>query len=158
MTKTGKAQLVTFRLGDDLFAADIFSVERVLRHTKPRPVPDVPAWIEGVLDYQGHVVPVIDLRARFGVTGARPDGARIVVCAVDQAWIGMTVDAVQEVATIDAAELEAPPAIFRGLTREYLSGMVRRQGEVLVVLNVRHLLTSQERLQLERATGAGVPQ
>jgi len=152
---TGKLQLVTFRLGDDQFAADIFSVERVLRYTKPRPVPDLPPWMEGVLDYQGRVVPVIDLRARFGADGTRPDGARIVVCDADGELIAMTVDSVQEVATVDASLVEPPPALFRGLAKEYLTGMVRRADGVLVVLNVRHLLTSQERLQLERAVNAG---
>jgi len=155
---TGKSQFVTFRLGDDQFAADIFAVERVLRHAKPRPVPDLPSWIEGVIDYQGRVVPVIDLRARFGVEGARPEGARILVCVVDKDWIAITVDAVQEVATIDASQVEPPPAIFRGLAREYLTGLIRLPTGVLVVLNVRHLLTSQERLQLERAAGAEVAQ
>jgi len=155
---TGKLQLVTFRLGDDLFAVDIFTVDRVLRHVRPRPVPDVPPWMEGVIDYEGRVVPVIDLRARFNVEGQRPDDARILVFALDDQWIAMTVDAVQEVTAVDAAQLEAPPAIFRGLAKEYLSGMVRRDGAVLVVLNVRHLLTSQERLQLERAVGTGVAQ
>ncbi len=155
---TNKTQLVTFRLGDDLFAADIFTVERVLRHVKPRPVPDLPPWMEGVIDYEGRVVPVIDLRARFSVEGERPEDARIVVFALEEQWIAMTVDAVQEVTAVDAAQLEPPPKLFRGLARDYLTGMVRRPDGVLVVLNVRHLLTSQERLQLERAVGAGVAQ
>lgn len=155
---TGKTQLVTFRIGDDQFAADIFSVERVLRHAKPRPVPDLPAWIEGVIDYQGRVIPVIDLRVRFGVAGDRPEGARFVVCVVDDDWIAMTVDSVQEVAKIDDAQIEPPPAIFRGLTREYLKGLVRRADGVVVVLDVAYLLTSQERLQLDRAITAGAAQ
>lgn len=155
---TDKTQLVTFRLGDDLFAAEIFSVERVLRYVAPRPVPELPPWMEGVLDYHGRVVPVIDLRARFGAPGERPEGARIVVCVVDGAWIAMTVDAVLEVATVDVSQVEPPPALFRGLAKEYLTGMVRRPGGVLVVLNVRHLLTSQERLQIERVIGEGVGQ
>ncbi|HET9796996.1 MAG TPA: chemotaxis protein CheW, partial [Gemmatimonadaceae bacterium] len=58
-------KLVTFRLGDDLFAADIFSVERVLRYTAPTAVPDMPDYIEGVIDYQGRVVPIVNLRRRF---------------------------------------------------------------------------------------------
>ena len=148
-----KLQLVTFSLGEDRFAANIFSVERVLRFVPPRPVPDLPAWMEGVIDYQGRVVPVIDLRARFGAPGTRSDGARIVVCVAGDDWIGMTVDAVQEVWTIDAGQLEPPPALFRGLTRKYLTGLVRRDDGVLVVLDVAHLLTSRERLQLERAMG-----
>ena len=64
------SQIVTFRLGDELFAADIFSVERVLRYTPPTPVPNVPAWIEGVIDYQGRVVSVINLRRRFELPAA----------------------------------------------------------------------------------------
>ena len=62
-TETNK--LVTFRLGEDYFAADIFAVERVLRYAVPTPVPDMPAYIEGVLDYQGRVMPVVNLRLRF---------------------------------------------------------------------------------------------
>lgn len=152
---TGKMQLVTFSIGDDQFGADISAVERVLRHRKPRPVPDVPDWIEGVIDHDGRLIPVIDLRRRFGVPGARPEGARIIVCALGEDWIAMTVDAVQEVATLEASQLEPPPAIFRGLTRAYLRGLVRRPEGVLVALDVNHLLTSQERLLLERTTGAG---
>jgi purine-binding chemotaxis protein CheW len=114
--------------------------------------------MEGVLDYRGQVVPVIDLRARFGAEGSRPEGARIIVCEAGDGWIAMTVDAVQEVATIESTQIEPPPPLFRGLTKEYLTGMVRRDGAVLVVLNVSHLLTSQDRLQLERAVRAGVGQ
>ena len=152
---TGKTKLVTFRVGDDQFAADIFSVERVLRHARPRPVPDLPAWMEGVIDYEGRVIPVINLRARFGVAGESPAGARTVVCVLGESRIAMTVDAVQEVVTIDGAQLEPPPEIFRGLAREYLQGLLRRADGVLVVLDVAHLLTSHERLQLERAVRAG---
>jgi purine-binding chemotaxis protein CheW len=151
----GKIKLVAFRVGDDQFAADIFSVERVLRHARPRPVPDLPAWLEGLIDYEGRVIPVISLRERFGVAGERPEGARTMVCVVGDSWIAMTVDSVQEVVTIDEAQLEPPPAIFRGLAREYLKGLVRRPEGVLVALDVAHLLTSHERLQLDRATGAG---
>jgi chemotaxis signal transduction protein len=60
------------------------------------------------------------------------------------------------VTTVEPSEIEPPPPLFRGLSKEYLTGMVRRPGGVLVVLNVRHLLTSQERLQFERAVAAEV--
>ena len=59
------SKIVTFRLAEDLFAADIYSVERVLRYQTPTPVPNVPEWIDGVIDYQGRVVPLINLRRRF---------------------------------------------------------------------------------------------
>ena len=59
------SKIVTFRLGEDFFAADIYSVERVLRYQSPTPIPNVPTWIEGVIEYLGRVVPVINLRRRF---------------------------------------------------------------------------------------------
>ena len=70
MKTADRAQIVTFRLGDDLFAADINSVERVLRYKQPSPVPNVPEWIEGVIEYQKRVLPVVDLRARFSMERA----------------------------------------------------------------------------------------
>ena len=69
-TRNEAEKLVTFRLGDDHFAADIYSVERVLRYAPPTSVPDMPAYIEGVMDYQGRVVPVVNLRLRFEMPAA----------------------------------------------------------------------------------------
>jgi purine-binding chemotaxis protein CheW len=69
-------KLVTFRLGDDYFAADIFSVERVLRYTPPTSVPDMPAYIEGVMDYQNRVVPIVNLRRRFELPAREARRAR----------------------------------------------------------------------------------
>src|SRR5581483_4842960 len=62
--KADVVKLVTFQLGLDLFAADVLAVDRVLRYSPPNAVPDVPAWIEGVLEHRGKVIPVVDLRRR----------------------------------------------------------------------------------------------
>ncbi len=145
-------QVVTFRLADDYFAADIFAVERVLRYTRPTAVPNLPEWIEGVIEYQGRVVPVIDLRRRFGLeanTGAQ-SAMRVMVFVVGTDWIGAVVDAVLEVVTLTPDQIAPPPAIFRGLSAEYLRGLVRREGRLLIYLEVERLLTSTERIVLER--------
>lgn len=154
-TKTAPSTLtkiVTFTLGDDFFAADIFVVERVLRYQQPTTIPNVPAWILGVVEYQGRVVPVVDLRARFEMPGAavRPS-SRILVFQVDGEWVGALVDAVVEVTTVDRAHIAPPPPLFRGLAGEYLLGILRRPDRLVVVLDVSRLLSSNERLVLERA-------
>jgi purine-binding chemotaxis protein CheW len=156
-----RTQLVTFRVGDDVFAADIFSVERVLRFQQPRPIPNVPAWLEGVIDYGGRVVPVIDLRARFEL-GAAADrkAARILVVVAGADWIGAIVDGVDAVLTVATTQLTPPPALFRGLAKAYVRALVRAKTEeepVIVVLDVAQLLTARERIVLEQAV-AGASQ
>lgn len=175
MSDQSSSQVVTFRVGDDDFAADIIAVERVLRYAAPTAVPNLPEWVEGVLDYEGRVVPVIDLSRRFGMqrdtapTGAGGAGGegragrRIIVFAVGDGWIGAVVDAVLEVVVIPPERIAPPPELFRGLSAEYLRGLVRRGGTAkgasargaaagfLIFLEVEQLLSATERLVLERA-------
>jgi purine-binding chemotaxis protein CheW len=148
-------QIVTFRLGEDYFAADIFAVERVLRHHPPTVVPNMPPWIDGVLEYQHRIIPVVNLRRRFGLPDAAPrPETRVLVLASDGEWIGVVVDAVQEVATVTAAQLSPPPPLFRGLSSEFLRGIVRRDDRLIVFLDVQRLLATDERLALQQVTAA----
>lgn len=150
--KTDATKLVTFRLGGDLFAADIYSVERVLRYQPPTAIPDVPPWIEGVIEYQGRVVPLISLRKRFELPAAdvRPE-TRILILHSAEEWIGAIVDAVLEVGSFDAGQLAPPPAFFRGLAGEYLKGIARQGERLVIVLDVARLLATTERLVLQAA-------
>lgn len=145
-------QIVTFRLGEDYFAADIFAVERVLRHQPPRVVPNMPPWIDGVLEYQQRVIPVVNLRCRFGLPAAkvRPE-TRVLVLACEGEWIGVVVDDVQEVVAIAAAQLSPPPALFRGVPGEYLRGIIRRDDHLIVFLDVQRLFATDERKVLLQA-------
>jgi purine-binding chemotaxis protein CheW len=146
---------VTFGLGDDLFAADIFSVERVLRYQAPTPVPDAPGWLAGMIEYQGRVLPVINLRARFGMTVPPPRAeTRILVLNAGGEWIGAIVDSVLEVAGFEPEQLSAPPPFFRGLAAEYLTGIVRRKERLVMVLDVDRLLSTTDRIALEGASAA----
>jgi purine-binding chemotaxis protein CheW len=145
-------KLVTFRLGDDLFAADIFSVERVLRYSAPTSVPDMPDYIEGVMDYQGRVVPVVNLRLRFEMPAAEVrNETRILVLHGGGEWIGAVVDAVTAVSSFDPAAVAPPPKLFRGLAGEYLKGIVRMGEKLVIFLDVERLLSSTERIALDRA-------
>lgn len=150
MSTADLAQIVTFRLGDDLFAADIYSVERVLRYQAPTQIPNVPDWIEGVIDYQGRVVPVISLRRRFELPErAVANDTRILVLNAGGEWIAATVDAVLEVAALEAGGVQPPPPLFRGIAAEYLKGITRRGERLVIFLDVERLLSTTERLRLE---------
>jgi purine-binding chemotaxis protein CheW len=175
MSESTSHQVVTFRVGEDEFAADIMAVERVLRYVQPTAVPNLPEWVEGVIEYEGRVIPVIDLARRFEIeragdaANASDGGAttrRVIVFAVGDEWIGAVVDAVLEVVVIPEDRLSPPPGIFRGLSAEYLRGLVRRadagrggaaapEGALLIFLEVERLLSATERLVLQRAMADG---
>lgn len=149
MTAATVQQLVTFRLGDDQFAVDILAVERVLRFSAPAAVPNLPPWIDGVIEHGGRVLPVIDLRTRFGMPrlAPRPEH-RILVLAIGEEWLGVTVDSVHEVLPVAPGEIAPPPPLFRGLSAEYLKGLVRKDGSLIIFLDVARVLTSSELLEL----------
>jgi purine-binding chemotaxis protein CheW len=146
-------QLVTFRLGGDQFAVDILEVERVLRFSAPATVPNLPEWIDGVIEHGGRVVPVIDLRSRFGLPRLSPlPEHRILVLAVGEELLGVTVDSVHEVMSVSPEEIAPPPPFFRGLNAAYLKGLVRQGGSLIIFLDVARVLTSSELLELTSAT------
>jgi purine-binding chemotaxis protein CheW len=153
---SGTDKIVIFRLGDDLFAAGVHSVERVLRYQRARPLPDVPPWVDGVIEYRANVIPQLDLRRRFELPNVGATAVtRVLVLNAGGGWVAVVVDAVLEVSSYEAPQLSSPPALFRGLAGEYLKGLIRNGERLIVLLDVERLLTATERLRLEQAT-AGV--
>jgi purine-binding chemotaxis protein CheW len=151
--RSASDKIVIFRLGDDLFAAGVHSVERVLRYQRARPLPDVPPWVDGVIEYRANVIPQLDLRRRFELPQAAVAAAtRVLVLNAGGGWVAVVVDAVLEVAAYDASQLSAPPTLFHGLAGEYLQGLVRHGERLVVLLDVERLLSATERLRLEQAT------
>ena len=158
MTARAGHQIVTFRLGDDLFAADINDVERVLRYAEPTPVPNVPEWVQGVIEYRSRVVPVIDLRLRFELPEVATNGAtRLMVLSSNGDWIAAIVDAVLEVVSIGNAPLAPPPPLFDGMAADFIKGILRRGDRLIIVLDVTRLLATRERLAFDRNILAAMP-
>ncbi len=154
-TTTGDdVQLVAFRIAGQEFAFNIFQVERILRYESPAPLPKAPDFLEGVLQYQGEPVPVIDLRKRLGVDAPLKDDTRIIVLDWEGGKIGIVVDTVTEVMQVAAADVSAPPAIVKGLAAEYITGLVGRETRTIIVLHTGKLLASKEKLALATALQA----
>jgi len=151
-TTTGDdVQLVAFRVAGQEFAFNIFQVERILRYESPSPLPKAPDFLEGVLQYQGAPVPVIDLRKRLGVDAPLKDDTRIIVMDWEGGKIGFVVDTVTEVMQIGADNVSAPPPIVKGLAADYITGLVGREARTIIVLNTAKLLASKEKLALVTA-------
>ncbi|MEX2156054.1 MAG: chemotaxis protein CheW [Gemmatimonadales bacterium] len=150
MTTAGDdVQLVTFKLAGQEFAFNIFQVERILRYEAPAPLPKAPEFLEGVLQYQGGAVPLVDLRKRLGAAAPLRDDTRTVILEFEGGKIGMVVDAVTEVMQVPAQAVTAPPGIVKGLAAEYIAGLVVKNGRTIIVLNTNKLLSSKEKLALQ---------
>jgi purine-binding chemotaxis protein CheW len=149
MTATGDdIQLVTFRVGPQEFAFDILQVQRILRHVVPAPLPKAPAFLEGVVPYEGGAVPVVDLRKRFDLEAPIREETRLMVVDLGEQRVGVLVDEVREVLRVDSTTIAAPGPMVRGLAAAYIAGIVSRPERTIIILNARKLLSSTERLAL----------
>ena len=150
--KAKVVKLVTFRLGTDAFAAEVSSVDRVLRYAEPKSVPDLPEWIEGVIEHRGTVTPVVDMRARIGLPHLEPTSAtRVLVLNTSKGSIGAIVDVVAEVASVPEGSVAPPPPLFRGLAAHFVRGIAKVGEQLVVILDVDRVLTSDDRIAFQRA-------
>jgi purine-binding chemotaxis protein CheW len=145
-------RLVTFRIGGDLYAADVRQVERVVRFSAPRRVPRFPDWIEGLTEHDGRVMPVVDLRRRLGASvGEIGPQTRLLLLDVDGEWCGMIVDQVLDVRAYAVESVTPPPGLVRGHAGELFSATVKRGDALVVVLDFSRLFTAAERRELSTA-------
>lgn len=136
-------QLVSFVVGTEEFAIPILSVQEINRMMPITRVPQSPPFIEGVINLRGKIIPVMDLRKRFGL--ARQDAtsdARIIVVEVASRVIGFMVDRVNEVLRINADIVEPPPSMVCGIESDYVQGVGKLQDRLLILLSLDRLFSS----------------
>lgn len=144
------SQFVAFRVGSEEFAVDIKRVKEIIRVREATRIPRTPPFIQGVINLRGDVIPVIDLRKRFEVEAAGVTGeTRTMIVEMGEGLVGLIVDAVTEVLPIDGDDVEPPPNNVAGLKAEYLAGVGKVNGRLLIILEIDKLLTSEERLKLQ---------
>ena len=142
-------QLVTFTLGGEEYGVDIMKVQEIIRLQNITRVPQMPGFIEGVLNLRGNVIPVIDLRKRFNLALTEQTAhTRIVVINVSGRTLGVIVDAVSEVMRLSDDQIEPPPQVISGIGHEYLEGVGKVQGRLIILLDLDKILSTHEKLQL----------
>jgi purine-binding chemotaxis protein CheW len=141
-------QIVSFRVGRQEFAFDILQIQRIIRYEPPAPLPQAPAFLEGVVQYAGGAVAVVDLRKRFELDAPVREETRMMIVDLGDQRVGVVVDEVREVLRVDSTAIAAPGPIVSGLAAAYIAGIVTRPGRTIIILNARKLLTSIERIAL----------
>jgi purine-binding chemotaxis protein CheW len=151
MTKTGtdQLQLVTFTLGDGEYALDIRSIQEVNRLTQITSLPAAIEHVEGVINLRGRIIPIINLRSKFGFDSKiDPVHSRIIVVEAGRT-VGMIVDSVSEVLRISADLIESIPDIATGDSLKYLTGIVKLPDRLISMLDVGELLGHEKEKLLE---------
>ncbi len=142
-------QLVAFRVGGEEFGLEVMKVKRVLKVPELRTVPTAPEFVEGVVSVADAVVPVIDMRKRFGVA-AGPGGGQLLVVEAANSTVGLVVDEVPGVTNIAEDAVSPAPDFFKGLAGRYLEGIAEDEGRLIILLNLEEILSSKERIALEK--------
>lgn len=141
--QTGEEQFLTFRLDGQDYGMTILKVQEIKGWDKITPIPNSPAYIKGVLNMRGVIVPVIDLRLRFGLPEAERDAFTVIIVAnVGGRLAGIVVDAVSDVVNIGAEQLCDAPAYEGQEHREFIKGLAQVDGKLLVLLDVDHMVNS----------------
>ncbi|WP_308620162.1 chemotaxis protein CheW [uncultured Desulfovibrio sp.] len=138
-------QLVTFSIGEEEFGVNILKVQEIIRTMEITKVPRAPEFVEGVINLRGKVIPIIDLRRRFGLAPKAHDkNTRIIVIEINNVIVGFVVDAVSEVLRIPASTVEPPPPVVAGVESDYISGVGQLQDRLLIMLDLDKLLSSED--------------
>jgi purine-binding chemotaxis protein CheW len=149
-TNADERQLVVFQLGAEFYGVEIARVHEIIRLQAVTRVPRAPAFVEGVINLRGKVIPVVDLRRRFGLpTADHTRASRIVVVEIGDQVVGVVVDGVSEVLRVNGATVEPPSPVVAGIDSEYIHGIAKLDDRLVILLDLDRVLALADRRALE---------
>lgn len=143
-------QLVSFVVENEEFGVDILRVQEIIRPIEITRVPNAPSFVEGVINLRGRIIPVVDLRKRFGFEPRdRDQDTRIVVVELRDKVIGFMTDAVKEVIRINQEVIEPPPDLAVGIDAHYIRSVAKLEDRLLILLDLDAVISKDEVRALE---------
>jgi purine-binding chemotaxis protein CheW len=142
-------KVLIFKLNDEYYATDIMEVERILGYEETTKLPDSPDFVDGVINYEGDILPIIVLDKRFNISlGEIKEDSKIIVAKQNGNKIGIIVDVVSEVKDVNVENIEEPPDIVAGISKRYIKGLIKIDGKIIIFLNLGNILTEEEKNEL----------
>ena len=148
-----KMQLVTFQLGAELYAIDIMDVREIVRLQEVRTIPNSPAYVEGIINLRGEIVLIINLHRRFHIDRIDMDSndellSGFLIIEIGEQKLGVRIDRISRVVTVDIDEIRDPPKMLSGIGREYIRGVSNEDDHYLIILDIHRLFGPSELKQL----------
>jgi len=143
-------QIVGFRIGRETFGLPISIVREIVRVPEITSVPNAPDYIEGVINLRGRIIPIVDLRKRFGEKSFEPDKRnRVVVVEIEARTIGLIVNSASEVLRLSPADIEEPHNVFKEGELNYITGLGKLKGRLVILLDLGRILQRGELRRLD---------
>jgi purine-binding chemotaxis protein CheW len=140
---------LTFKLAGEEYGLEILKVREIIKIMEITAVPQMPEFVKGVVNLRGKVIPVIDLRLRFGLKEAEYNDETCIIVVNVGSEMGVVVDTVQEVLDISEQQIEPPPAVGQDVNTEFILGMGKVGDRVKILLDIDRALTREERNAIE---------
>lgn len=146
----GELKVLIFSAGGQLYAADIVDIERVLAYQVPARIPEAPEFVDGIINHEGAIIPVMSLSRRFNHknddSGSRE--SKIILSLFEGNKIGIVVDKVLEVKTLSCRDIDETPELVSGISSRYIKGIIRIKESMAILLNLSAILTEDEKGQI----------
>lgn len=145
MDEQVEMKVLIFGLNDEYYAANIDDVERILRFKNATPMPDAPDFVEGVINYEDVVLPVINIKKKFKLTEIRnTEEPKVISMKIGDKKLGIIVDSVCEVSNIAKNKYEETPDITKNSTNNYIKGLIKLEDKIIILINIDNILSKQE--------------
>lgn len=150
MTEHIEEQLVVFQLGQELYGLEIGAVQEIITWQPVTKVPEMPEYVEGLINLRGRIIPVLDLRKRFRLAQAETGRqTRIVVVEIGTQVVGLIVDGVSEVLRVAQERIVPPDEMIAGVGAEYLRGVAKTDDRLIILLEADRILGSAEQVAMK---------
>jgi purine-binding chemotaxis protein CheW len=157
-SRAALGEILVFVIGAEEYGVDILKVQEIRGYEKVTPIPRAPAYLKGVVNLRGTIVPVVDMRVKFALPEPRYDASTVVVVLrLEARVIGLVVDAVADVVQLATAEVKEAPRLGSIVDASYLLGLATRDERMILILDIEKFLSSGELGLIDQVVAAGEP-
>jgi len=150
-SQVARDEFLAFRLGDEEYAIDILKVQEIRAHESVTRIANAPAYLKGVVNLRGTIVPIVDLRVKLGMAGKAGASAVVIILNIAGRVMGILVDAVSDVIALARDEIRPAPEFGNVLDTRFISGLAPIDERMLILVDIERLMTSGELAVVERA-------
>ena len=148
-----RLQLVTFQLGNENYGINIMDVKEIYGYQEVRAIPNAPSYVEGIFNLRGEIIPIINLHKRFHIGRAELSEedmllSGFIILTVGGMTLGIIIDKVQRVVTVDGDKIQPPPQMISGIGAEYIEGVYHQEQGYLIILDINRLFDPEELQQI----------